>query len=629
MMAKTTSGNPPRTDHQKANRVSPPKDGGSKPPEPASDPHGPDPQAMSDAMARIAEQSQRLMNDFLARHAQEFTVGPDTASLGRAFLEMTTRMMGDPAKLIEAQVSLWQDYMNLWQTTAARMMGQEATPVIAPAKDDRRFKDAAWNDNQVFDYIKQSYLLTARWMQNTVRKVDGLDDKTAKKVDFYTRQFVDAMAPSNFVMTNPEVLRTTIESGGENLVKGLEHLLEDLERGHGRLKISMTDEEAFEIGKNVAVQPGKVVYQNELLQLIHYTPTTEKVAKRPLLIIPPWINKYYILDLKPQNSFVKWAVDHGQSVYIISWVNPDEGLAEKTFADYMKDGPLAAIEAITKDTGEKSVNVIGYCLGGTLLASTMAYLEAKKKSDLIASATFFTTMIDFAEAGELSVFIDEEQLTALESKMNERGYLEGADMAATFNMLRANDLIWSFVINNYLLGKEPFPFDLLYWNSDSTRMPAAMHSFYLRNMYQKNLLIQPGGIELDGVAIDLTTIKQPSFVLATREDHIAPWIAAYAATQTYKGPVTFVLAASGHIAGVVNPPAAGKYCHWIGDGKAYPKKPEAWLETAQQHPGSWWPEWAKWISAYSDGQVPARQPGGGKLKAIEDAPGSYVKVLAQ
>jgi polyhydroxyalkanoate synthase len=622
MMAKTTPGNPPRTEQEKANRVSAPKDGAG-----ATQP--PDPAAMSEAVGRIAEQSQRLMNDFLARHAQDFTVGPDTANLGRAFLEMTARMMGDPAKLIEAQVSLWQDYMNLWQTTAARMMGQEAAPVIAPAKDDRRFKDAAWNDNQVFDYIKQSYLLTARWLQNTVRKVDGLDDKTAKKVDFYTRQFVDAMAPSNFVMTNPEVLRTTIESGGENLVKGLEHLLEDLERGNGRLKISMTDEEAFEIGKNVAVQPGKVVFQNDLIQLIHYTPTTAKVAKRPLLVIPPWINKYYILDLKPQNSFVKWAVDQGQSVYVISWVNPDERLAEKTFADYMKEGPLAAIGAIQKDTGEKSVNVIGYCLGGTLLASTLAYLEASNKSDIIASATFFTTMIDFAEAGELSVFIDEEQLTALETKMNERGYLEGADMASTFNMLRANDLIWSFVINNYLLGKEPFPFDLLYWNSDSTRMPAAMHSFYLRNMYQKNLLIQPGGIELDGVKIDLTTIKQPAFVLATREDHIAPWIAAYAATQTYKGPVTFVLAASGHIAGVVNPPAAGKYCHWIGDGKTYPKKPEAWLEKAQQRPGSWWPEWAKWIAAFSDGEVPARQPGAGKLKAIEDAPGSYVKVLAQ
>lgn len=588
-----------------------------------------DPQAIAESMSRIAEQSQRLVQDFLGRHAHEFAVGPDAANLGRAFLEMTTRMMGDPAKLLEAQVSLWQDYMNLWQTTAARMMGHEPGPVIAPAKDDRRFKDAAWNDNQVFDYIKQSYLLTARWMQNTVRNVEGLDDKTAKKVDFYTRQFVDAMAPSNFVITNPEVLRTTLESGGENLVKGLENLLEDLERGNGKLQISMTDREAFEIGKNVAVQSGKVVFQNDLIQLIQYTPTTAKVAKRPLLIIPPWINKYYILDLKPQNSFVKWAVDQGHTVFMISWVNPDETLAEKTFTDYMLEGPLAALDAITKGTGEKSVNVIGYCLGGTLLACLLSYLQAKKRSDIVASATFFTTMIDFVEAGELSIFIDEEQLTALEDKMNQRGYLEGAEMAATFNMLRANDLIWSFVINNYLLGKEPFPFDLLYWNSDSTRMPAAMHSFYLRNMYQKNLLIQPGSIELDGVPIDLGKIALPSFVLATREDHIAPWVAAYAATQTYKGPVTFVLAASGHIAGVINPPAAGKYSHWVGTNKAYPKKPEDWLATAEQRPGSWWPEWQKWIAAFADGDVDARQPGTGKLKAIEDAPGSYVKVTAQ
>lgn len=596
--------------------------------EPAAESATADPAVMAETMGRIAEQSQRLLQDFLNRHAQEFKLGPDAFSLGRAFLELTARMMADPQKLIEAQVSLWQDYMNLWQATAARMMGQETSAVIAPAKDDRRFKDSAWQENQVFDYIKQSYLLTARWLQGTVREVEGLDDKTAKKVDFYTRQFVDAMAPSNFVMTNPEVLRTTIESGGENLIKGLENLLEDLERGNGTLKISMTDQEAFEIGKNIALQPGKVVFQNDLIQLIQYAPSTKKVAKRPLLIIPPWINKYYILDLKPQNSFVKWAVDQGHTVFMISWVNPDESLADKSFTDYMLEGPLAAIETICKGLGEKSVNVIGYCLGGTLLACLLSYLESKKKSDLVASVTYFTTMIDFAEAGELSVFIDEEQLTALEQKMNERGYLDGHEMATTFNMLRANDLIWSFVINNYLLGKEPFPFDLLYWNSDSTRMPAAMHSFYLRNMYQKNLLIKPGGIELDGVPIDLTQIKQPTFVLSTREDHIAPWVATYAATRTYKGPVTFVLAASGHIAGVVNPPAANKYCHWIGNGK-YPKQPEDWLSAAKQQPGSWWPEWQKWIAAFSDGEVPARDPAKGKLKPLEDAPGSYVKVKAQ
>jgi len=592
--------------------------------------NGSDPMELARAMAGIAEQSQRLVADFVARN-QERLNDPDPLNVGRAFYEMTTRLMADPQKLIQAQMSLWQDYMNLWQSTARRMMGQETEPVIAPAKDDRRFKDAAWQDNQLFDFIKQSYLLTARWMRNTVDEVEGLDDKTAQKVDFYTRQFVDAMAPSNFVMTNPEVLRATIESRGENLVKGLENLLGDLERGKGKLSISMTDQEAFEVGKNIAVTPGKVVFQNDLLQLIQYTPTTAKVVKRPLLVIPPWINKYYILDLKPQNSFVKWAVEQGLTVFIVSWVNPDEKLANKSFEDYMLEGILASLDAIEKATGEKSVNVIGYCLGGTLLASTLAYLAAKKQSSRIASATFFTAMVDFSEAGELSVFIDEEQLDALEAKMNERGYLEGSEMANTFNMLRANDLIWSFVINNYLLGKEPFPFDLLYWNSDSTRMPAAMHSFYLRNMYQRNLLSQPGGIELDGVLIDLTTVKTPAFILSTREDHIAPWKSTYAATQLYQGPVKFTLAASGHIAGVVNPPAANKYGHWVGkekSGKDYPADPEQWLAKSENRPGSWWPEWRQWLKQFDDGEVDARKPGDGKLKVIEDAPGTYVLVKA-
>jgi polyhydroxyalkanoate synthase len=583
-------------------------------------------------MAGIAEQSQRLVSDFLTRTHDGNGSNPDPLNIGHAFYEMTARLMSDPQRLVQAQMSLWQDYMNLWQSTARRMMGQESEPVIAPARDDRRFKDAAWQDNQLFDFIKQSYLLTARWMQNTVSHVEGLDNKTAQKIDFYTRQFVDAMAPSNFVLTNPEVLRTTIESHGENLVKGLQNLLGDLERGKGKLAISMTDYDAFEVGKNIAVTPGKVVFQNDLLQLIQYAPTTAKVAKRPLLIIPPWINKYYILDLKPQNSFVKWAVEQGLTVFIVSWVNPDETLAKKSFSDYMLEGPLAALDAIERATGEKSANVIGYCLGGTLLAATLAYLTAKKQNDRIASATFFTSMVDFAEAGELGVFIDETQLESLEAKMNERGYLEGSEMATTFNMLRANDLIWSFVVNNYLLGKEPFPFDLLYWNSDSTRMPAAMHSFYLRNMYQKNLLVRPGGIELDGVAIDLATIKTPTLILSTREDHIAPWKSTYAATQLYKGPIKFMLAASGHIAGVVNPPAAKKYGHWVGaqkTGKDYPPSPEEWLGKAENRPGSWWPEWREWLRAHDGGEVPARKPGDGKLKPIEDAPGSYVLVKAQ
>jgi polyhydroxyalkanoate synthase subunit PhaC len=495
--------------------------------------------------------------------------------------------------------------------------------VASPAPGDRRFNDSAWSENALFDYIKQSSLLTARWMQATVKHVEGMDDKSAKKVDFYTRQFVDAMAPSNFLLTNPEVLRATIESGGENLLAGLKHLLEDLERGHGRLMIKMTDTDAFEVGRNIAVTPGKVIYRNDLLELIQYVPTTATVKRRPLLIMPPWINKYYILDLRPQNSFVRWAVAQGHTIFVVSWVNPDEHLAQKTFDDYLREGPLAALDAMAQATGEREANVIGYCLGGTLLAATLAYMAAKN-DDRFVSATYFASMVDFTEAGELAVFIDEEQLAVLEEKMRQHGYLEGSDMAATFNMLRANDLIWSFVVNNYLLGKEPFPFDLLYWNSDSTRMPAAMHSFYLRTMYQENKLVAPGGITLDGVPIDLRRIKTPSFILSTREDHIAPWKSTYAATQLYQGPVKFVLAASGHIAGVVNPPEPKKYGHW--ENAKLPKTPDEWLAGAKYHEGSWWPAWEKWVEKFGGGEVPARQPGDGKLRPLGDAPGSYAKV---
>ncbi len=585
----------------------------------------PDPLQMSQMMTDIAERSQRVVADFLSRQSPMGFGNPDPLNLGQAFFDMTARMMQNPAKLVQAQISLWQDYMSLWQSTTRKMLGEPSEPVATPAADDRRFKDALWDENYVFDFIKQSYLLSARWLQGRVKEVEGLDDKTARKVDFYTRQFVDAMAPSNFAMTNPEVVRETLDTGGENLVKGLQNLLGDLERGKGKLQIRMTDMDAFRVGENIAVTPGAVVFRNDLMELIHYAPTTETVVKTPLLIVPPWINKFYILDLREKNSFIKWAVGQGHSVYVISWVNPDAELAEKSFDDYMVEGPLAAMDAVEKATGERMVNIIGYCLGGTLTACTLAYLAAKGEKR-VASATFFTTMVDFEEAGELSVFIDEEQLASLEEKMNERGFLDGAEMASTFNMLRANDLIWSFVVNNYLLGKEPFPFDLLYWNSDSTRMPAAMHSFYLRQMYQENRLSR-GKIKLLGTKIDLTKVDVPVFILSPREDHIAPWKSTYIATQLYTGPTTFCLAASGHIAGVVNPPAAGKYCHWTND--KLPHKPDQWLESATQHPGSWWPTWDVWAKGFAGESVPARKPGDGGLKVLGPAPGSYVKVKAQ
>jgi len=584
----------------------------------------PDPALMTRTMAEVAERGQRIVGDFLRRQAADSSK-PDPLNIGHAFMEMTARMMANPAQLVQAQIGFWQDYLTLWSNTARRMMGGDAPAVIEEARGDRRFKDDAWRENEVFDFIRQSYLLSSRYFTSVVQGTEGLDAKTAQKVDFYTRQFVDAMSPANFVMTNPEVLRRTAETGGANLLKGLTNLLSDLERGKGKLRIRMTDDSKFKVGENIAVTPGKVVFQNDLMQLIQYAPTTETVYQRPLVIFPPWINKFYILDLRPKNSLIRWAVEQGHTVFVASWVNPDEHLSQKGFDDYMKEGVLAALDAIEAATGERAVNAIGYCLGGTLLATTLAYM-AVKKDTRIKTATYFVTMTDFEEAGELGVFIDEEQLQGLEERMGKRGFLDGREMATTFNMLRANDLIWSFVVNNYLLGQEPFPFDLLYWNDDSTRMPAKMHSFYLRRMYQANDLCKPGGITLLGTAIDLRRIKVPSYLVSTREDHIAPWKSTYRGTQLYAGPVRFVLAASGHIAGVVNPPEGGKYSHWVNE--ELPASPDEWFAGATELAGSWWPDWQRWVTGQDKAMVPARVPGEGKLPALEDAPGSYVRVMA-
>ncbi|MEK9725899.1 MAG: class I poly(R)-hydroxyalkanoic acid synthase, partial [Rhodospirillaceae bacterium] len=541
----------------------------------------PDPADLSKLMAKIAERSQRLVADFMRRQMESGALPEtDPLNVGEAFMQMTAQMMANPAHMVQSSLSLWQDYVNLWSASAQRTLGQEAGPVIEPSAGDWRFRDEAWKDNEVFDFVKQSYLLTARWLQSTVNGVEGLDKKTADKVDFYTRQFVDALSPSNFVMTNPQVLKATLESGGENLLKGLENLLEDLEAGDGKMKIKMVESDAFQVGVDVATAPGKAVFRNDLIELLQFSPSTDEVVKTPLLIVPPWINKYYILDLREKNSFIRWAVEKGHTVFVVSWVNPNAELAAKTFDDYMLEGPIAAMDAIEKATGEKQVNVIGYCIGGTLMAATLAYLTAKGEDKRVKSATFFTTMVDFEEAGDLGVFIDEAQLASLEEKMNERGYLEGGEMATTFNMLRANDLIWSFVINNYLLGKDPFPFDLLFWNADSTRMPAAMHSFYLRKMYLENKLVEPGGITLANAPLDLRDIKVPTYIISTHDDHIAPWKSTYKATQIYAGPVRFVLAGSGHIAGVVNPPSKPKYGFWTN--AKTPATADAWLEAADK-----------------------------------------------
>ena len=582
----------------------------------------------SENMAKIAERSQKLVTEYLARHATEAGLAdPDPLNISGTFMELTARMMADPAKLAQHQMEMWQDYVNLWQNTALRMMGGAAEPVIEPGRKDRRFHHEAWRENQVFDYIKQSYLLAAKHINKAVSEVEGLDEKEAAKADFFTRQFVDALSPSNFVLTNPEVLRATVESKGENLVNGLENMLNDFERGGGQLAISMTDRTAFEVGGNVATTPGKVVFENRMFQLIQYAPTTETVYATPLLIFPPWINKFYILDLTEKKSLIRWAVAQGYTVFVVSWVNPDETYRDTSFEDYMLEGLLTALGVTLDITGEQSANVIGYCIAGTLLAASLAYLEAKGEAARVKSATFLTAQVDFTEAGELQVFIDEEQLQHIEKLMAEKGYLDAKNMAVTFNMLRSNDLIWSFVVNNYLMGKEPFPFDLLYWNEDSTRLPAAMHSYYLRNMYQENLLVKPGGLTLGDEPIDLSTVKTPMYIQAGKEDHIAPPNSVFKMLSTFSGPMKYVLAGSGHIAGVVNPPAAKKYQYWTNSKKA--STLSKWIAGAEEHPGSWWPDWHNWLKRKSGKKAPAREPGAHKkYPAIEDAPGRYVKVKA-
>jgi polyhydroxyalkanoate synthase len=585
-----------------------------------------DPAALAESLASAAEKSAKLMGEYAARNANgPRSVFADELGIGKAFMDLAAKLLANPYRMAEAQMNLWWDYMSLWQTSMLKMAGAPTEPMVEPAKGDKRFKHDDWQEHFLFDYIKQSYLITARWLHDQVGSVEGLPDHTKKKVDFFTRQYIDALAPSNFALTNPEVFRETISTGGQNLVRGLNNLLDDIERGNGQLKISMTDSKAFELGVNIATTPGKVVFQNDLIQLIQYEPSTKKQWQRPLLIIPPWINKYYILDLREKNSFIRWAVGEGMTLFVVSWVNPDAKLAHKDFEHYLTEGTLAALDAIEKATGEKTVNAIGYCLGGTLLAATLGYMTARKDKR-IASATYMTSLIDFTAAGELEVFIDEAQVASLEKKMAEKGYLEGGEMANTFNLLRANDLIWTFVINNYLLGRDPFPFDLLHWNCDSTRMPAKMHSFYLRNMYMKNLLRKPGGLTLDGVKIDLSKVTVPTYFVSAIEDHIAPWKTTYAGPQILGGKSRFVLSGSGHIAGMINPPIAEKYGYWTNT--ELPDDPAAWFADATQHGGSWWPDWRRWVGPHLGREVPARVPGKGRLKVLESAPGSYARIRA-
>jgi polyhydroxyalkanoate synthase len=587
-----------------------------------------DPEEFARNMLRLLEEGSKAMTEMLSHTDSSqtpFSSAQEVAEASRTMTDISQRWLSEPNKLVEAQTELMQGYAEIWNATFQRMMGQEPEPVARPESGDNRFKDPEWSTNPYFDYWKQVYLLTSRWAEDMLEHTEGLDEEERHKAQFHLRQVTSALAPSNFPMTNPEVFRETLSSNGRNLVEGMTNLVKDLEKSDDLLKISQTDSDAFEVGRNLAVTPGKVIYQNDIIQLIQYTPTTQEVHRTPLLIVPPWINKFYILDLTQQKSFIRYVVEQGFTVFVISWVNPDERLADKSFEDYMLEGILSASSAVQRETGEAQCNVLGYCVGGTLLAATLAYL-ARRGDDPFSSATFLTTQIDFTKAGDLKVFIDDTQLHSLEAMMRERGYLDGSRMANVFNMLRPRDLIWPYIINNYMLGKKPFPFDLLFWNQDSTRLPAANHQFYLRAFYHDNLLAK-GQMSLCGVDLDVSKVTVPVYELAAREDHIAPAESVLKGAKLFSGPVEYVLAGSGHIAGVINPPSADrvKYQHWTNPNGLKADSIDTWLKTATETPGSWWGHWINWLSGHSGDKVPAREPG--KVSGvIEDAPGSYVKI---
>ncbi|HET7125453.1 MAG TPA: class I poly(R)-hydroxyalkanoic acid synthase [Bradyrhizobium sp.] len=587
-----------------------------------------DPEAFAMNLARALETSGQALAAYLKpRESGEITDRPpsELAEVIKTFSVVADYWLADKERSAELQMKIGKAYLDLWGSAVRRLAGEQAEPAIAPSPRDKRFNDPEWRSNQFFDFVMQLYLLSTQWAQDLVRNAEGLDPHTRKKAEFYVQQIANALAPSNFVLTNPEVLRETLASSGDNLVRGMKMLAEDIEAGGGTLRIRQSDPSNLAVGVNLATTPGKVIFQNELMQLIQYQPATENVLRTPLLIVPPWINKFYILDLRPEKSFVKWCVDHGITVFMISWVNPDKRLGSKTFDDYMKEGPLAAMDAIEKATGELKVHTMGYCVGGTLLASTLAWL-AEKRRVRVTSATLLAAQVDFTHAGDLLVFVDEGQISALERDMQATGVLEGSKMAMAFNMLRSNDLIWSYVVSNYLKGQPPSSFDLLHWNSDSTRMPAANHSYYLRNCYLENRL-STGSMVLDNTLLDLSKVKLPIYNLATREDHIAPADSVLYGSQFFGGPVKYVLSGSGHIAGVVNPPSSGKYQYWTNDN-IKDVTLAGWLKGAQEHNGSWWPDWREWLANIDAEEVPARAVGTEALPPIEDAPGSYVRVRA-
>jgi polyhydroxyalkanoate synthase len=581
-------------------------------------------EALSRNLARAAMMAQGAIAEAALRQADRPPgIDTDPFHVGPAMAKVMSSLAGRPDAMMEAQGDLWRRYAELWHFAARRAMGETASPVVSPAKGDKRFNAPDWTENPVFDVIKQSYLITSDWMNGLVTRAENIDPLSRRRVEFFTRMLTDALSPSNFLASNPEALKEALSTRGESLVRGMENFAGDLARGGGQLAISQTDYDQFEIGVNVATAPGKVVFQNEIIQLIQFSPSTEQVHEIPLVIFPPWINKFYILDLRPENSMIRWLTSQGFTVFVASWVNPDGRLSDRTFEDYMRLGIYEGTAAAMKQAGVDRVNTVGYCIGGTLLSATLAHMAAKGDKR-IASATFFAAQQDFSEAGDLLLFTSEEWLSDLEKQMESGGgVLAGQTMADTFNMLRSNDLIWSFFVSNYLLGKEPKPFDLLFWNSDQTRMPRTLHLEYLRRFYGDNALAK-GELELDGLKLDLGSVQTPVYVQSSKEDHIAPARSVYKGARLFGGSTTFTLTGSGHIAGVINAPVAKKYQHWTN--ASLPETLEAWQADAVETPGSWWPHWAEWLRARSGQMVPARDPSAGPLPALEDAPGSYVKV---
>jgi len=585
----------------------------------------PDFERMAYNMARLVEQGGKALAATLKPPEQgesKSELSTEISNAVRSIGKVTEQWLSDPAKTAEAQSALVASFLALLLNTLRRLAGETEAPAIPHDPSDKRFAAPEWRESPFFDFLRQAHAISVSWANGLIDRSDKLDLHTRNKAKFYFRQLSSAFSPSNFFVTNPEVLKETWASNGENLVRGASMLAKDLEAGKGSLKITRYDASKFEVGVNLAMTPGKVIFRNDLIELIQYAPTTETVYKRPLLIIPPWINKFYVLDLTADKSFVRYAVSLGLTVFMISWVNPDARHRDKGFEDYMREGILAALDAVEQATGETNVTALGYCIGGTLLAMTLAYM-AETGDKRIESASFLATQTDFSQAGDLKIFIDEEHLADLEQKMAATGYLEASSMANSFNMLRPEDLIWSFVVNNYMKGKPPLAFDLLAWNSDATRTTAASHIAYLRDCYLENRLAR-GEAEFCGKTLNLKKVAIPIYHLATREDHIAPARSVFIGAKLFGGDVRYVLAGSGHIAGVINPVGKPKYQYWTGPRPAGAF--EDWLAKAAEHPGSWWPDWVAWVAAQSAERAPARIPGEGQLPPLGDAPGDYVKM---